>query len=251
MAHLRQAREVRQRRRVPFSMWIDRACAIAACARRSARKSPVGGGLQPEQTILIRGQYHAAGICIEIKTANQDRMRPETNRLIAPINEGKSALRSSGHRHWHQKRIQRVWQPLGNRICLNLNGYFRDRLLDGEIIYSLAGVQIIGEKCSRHYNAKGPHYSVSYQSPAPAAIVQMDQKPLINWSSNRITQTGLVKSKGLWSGEDDWSMATACSEQKLPQILTLVIIYQNQKLSINFITFCEFTSKESLASRSI
>ncbi len=51
--------------------------------------------LQPQQTPLVTRQSHAAGICIEIATGNQGRMRPEIHLRILPIAGGKSGLRSN------------------------------------------------------------------------------------------------------------------------------------------------------------
>ena len=53
------------------------------------------GGLQPTQTPLIPRKSHAAGICIEIETGKQGRLRPEINRRILPKAGGKSGLRST------------------------------------------------------------------------------------------------------------------------------------------------------------
>jgi putative transposase len=52
------------------------------------------GGLQPTQTPLILGQPHAAGVCHEIETGNQGRMRPENRRILRKAG-GKSGLRSA------------------------------------------------------------------------------------------------------------------------------------------------------------
>jgi putative transposase len=43
-------------------------------------------------------------------------------------------------------------------------------LLNGEIFYSLAEAKIIIESWRRHYNAKRPHSSIGYLSPAPEVI---------------------------------------------------------------------------------
>ena len=51
-------------------------------------------GLQPQHTPLVPRQSHAAGICNEVETGNQDRMRPEINRRILPKAGGSAGLRS-------------------------------------------------------------------------------------------------------------------------------------------------------------
>jgi hypothetical protein len=53
------------------------------------------GRLQPTQTPLILGQSHTVGVCNEIETGNQGRMRPEINRRILRKAGGKSGLRSA------------------------------------------------------------------------------------------------------------------------------------------------------------
>ena len=47
--------------------------------------------------------------------------------------------------------------PWENGYCESFNARFRDKLLNGEIFYTLKGAQIIFEKCRKHYNTKRPH----------------------------------------------------------------------------------------------
>jgi len=56
----------------------------------------------------------------------------------------------------------------------------RDELLNGEIFYSLHEAQIIIESWWTHYNTKRPHSALGYRPPAPAAIIQMDQRPIMH-----------------------------------------------------------------------
>lgn len=55
--------------------------------------------LQTTQTPLIPGQSHPAGICNEIETGNQGRIRPQNHRRILPKAGGRSGLRSPATQH--------------------------------------------------------------------------------------------------------------------------------------------------------
>jgi transposase InsO family protein len=46
--------------------------------------------------------------------------------------------------------------PWENGYCESFNGHFRDKLLNGEIFYSLKEAQIIIEQWRKHYNTKRP-----------------------------------------------------------------------------------------------
>ena len=39
-----------------------------------------------------------------------------------------------------------------------------------------------------HYNTVRPHSSLGYRPPAPENVVPMDQRPMMNYQSNRITR---------------------------------------------------------------
>ncbi len=70
--------------------------------------------------------------------------------------------------------------PWENGYCESFNGRLRDDLLNGEIFYSLREAQIIIEEWRRHDNTKRPHSALGYRSPAPEAIVSMDQAPVMH-----------------------------------------------------------------------
>ena len=70
--------------------------------------------------------------------------------------------------------------PWENGYCESFNGRMRDELLNGEIFYSLREAQIIIEEWRKHYNTNRPHSALGYRPPAPEAIVQMDQRPIMH-----------------------------------------------------------------------
>ena len=70
--------------------------------------------------------------------------------------------------------------PWENGYCESFNGRMRDELLNGEIFYSLREAQIIIESWRTHYNTKRPHSALGYRPPAPEAIIQMDQRPIMH-----------------------------------------------------------------------
>ena len=70
--------------------------------------------------------------------------------------------------------------PWKNGYCESFNGRFRDKLLNGEIFYSLGEAQIIIEEWRKHYNTKRPHSALGYRPPAPEAIISMDQRPIMH-----------------------------------------------------------------------
>ena len=70
--------------------------------------------------------------------------------------------------------------PWQNGYCESFNARFRDELLNGEIFYSLREAQILIEEWRKHYNTKRPHSALGYRPPAPEAIVQMDQRPIMH-----------------------------------------------------------------------
>jgi len=61
--------------------------------------------------------------------------------------------------------------PWENGFIESFNARLRDELLDGEIFYSLAEARIVIESWRRHYNAKRPHASLGYKSPAPEVFI--------------------------------------------------------------------------------
>ncbi len=70
--------------------------------------------------------------------------------------------------------------PWENGYCKGFNGRFRDKLLNGEIFYSLREAQILIEQWRRHYNTKRPHYALGYRPPAPETIIPMDHRPMMH-----------------------------------------------------------------------
>jgi putative transposase len=61
--------------------------------------------------------------------------------------------------------------PWENGYIESFNARLRDKLLDGEIFYSLREAQIIIESWRRHYNTVRPHASLGYRPPAPEVFV--------------------------------------------------------------------------------
>ena len=61
--------------------------------------------------------------------------------------------------------------PWENGFIESFNARLRDELLNGEIFYSLAEARIVIESWRRHYNAKRPHASLGYKSPAPEVFI--------------------------------------------------------------------------------
>ena len=61
--------------------------------------------------------------------------------------------------------------PWENGFIESFNARLRDKLLDGEIFYSLAEAKIIIESWRRHYNTVRPHGSLGYKPPAPEVFV--------------------------------------------------------------------------------
>ena len=70
-----------------------------------------------------------------------------------------------------QDRLHRARQPLGERLCRELQARLRDELLNSEIFYTLREAQIIIESWRRHYNAVRPHAALGYKAPAPEVFV--------------------------------------------------------------------------------
>ena len=87
--------------------------------------------------------------------------------------------------------------PWENGCCESFNDRFGDEWLNGEIFYSLREVQITIEQWHHHYNTERPHSALGYRPPAPAAIVAMDQRPVMQQQSNRTTRIGLITASVL------------------------------------------------------
>ena len=70
--------------------------------------------------------------------------------------------------------------PWENGYCESFNAPFRDELLNGETFYTLWEAQIIIEQWGCHYNKNRPHSALGFRPPAPAAIIPMDQRPVMH-----------------------------------------------------------------------
>jgi len=64
------------------------------------------------------------------------------------------------------------------------NSRFRDKLLNGELFYTLKKAEIVIEQWRKHYNTIRPHSALGYHPPAPQTIVQMDQSPVMHYHPN-------------------------------------------------------------------
>ena len=60
--------------------------------------------------------------------------------------------------------------------CESFNARLRDKLLIGEIFYSLRETQTVIEQWRKHYNTVRPHSALGYKPPAPESIVPMDRR---------------------------------------------------------------------------
>ena len=81
---------------------------------------------------------------------------------------------------WRENSLHRTGQPLENGYFVSFNARFRDEFLNGEIFYSLREAQILIEERRKHDNTKRPHSALGYRPPAPEAIVQIDQRPVMH-----------------------------------------------------------------------
>ena len=70
--------------------------------------------------------------------------------------------------------------PWENSYCESCNARFRDELLNGEVFYALKEAQIIIEQWRRHYNTIREHGALGYRPPAAAAIIPIDQRPVMH-----------------------------------------------------------------------
>ena len=61
--------------------------------------------------------------------------------------------------------------PWENGYCESFNSKLRDELLAREIFYDLREATVLIEGWRCHYNTQGPHSSLNYRPPAPAAIL--------------------------------------------------------------------------------
>ena len=70
-------------------------------------------------------------------------------------------------RSWRQTAYITPGSPWESGFIESLNAKLRDKLLDGEIFYSLREAEIVIERWRRHYNTVRPHASLDYRDPAP------------------------------------------------------------------------------------
>ena len=67
--------------------------------------------------------------------------------------------------------IDRTGQPLGERLCGELQCQARDELLNRELFYSLKKAQIIIEGWRKYYTTTRPRSALGYRPPAPETMV--------------------------------------------------------------------------------
>ena len=67
--------------------------------------------------------------------------------------------------------------PWENGYCESFNGKLRDKLLNGEIFYTLKEAKTVIEAWLRHYNTVRPHSSLGYRPPAPQTTVWPPDQP--------------------------------------------------------------------------
>jgi transposase InsO family protein len=60
--------------------------------------------------------------------------------------------------------------PWENGYCESFNGKLRDKLLNGEIFYTLKEAKAVIGQWRSHYNTPRPHSSLGYRPPAPQAF---------------------------------------------------------------------------------
>jgi putative transposase len=87
--------------------------------------------------------------------------------------------------------------PWENGYCESFNSKLRDELLDGEIFFSLAEVQVLIEAWRHHFNAVRPHSSLNYRPPAPEAIIARSGT-IVPWASARLRLGACARSTRHW-----------------------------------------------------
>ena len=60
--------------------------------------------------------------------------------------------------------------PWENGYCDSFNSKLRDELLEGEVFFGVAEVQVLIEAWRGHYNSVRPHSSLGYRLPAPESF---------------------------------------------------------------------------------
>ncbi len=72
----------------------------------------------------------------------------------------------------------------------SFNGKLRDKLLDGEIFYTLREAKIMIEKWRRHYNEVKPHSSLGYKPPAPETIINGPNTAVSRMTTQIVCEAG-------------------------------------------------------------
>ena len=67
--------------------------------------------------------------------------------------------------------------PWENGYIESFNARFRDKLLNGEIFYSLKETHITIEQWRIHYNTRRPHSALGHRPTAPEVIMPLDHSP--------------------------------------------------------------------------
>ena len=70
--------------------------------------------------------------------------------------------------------------PWANGYCESFNAHFRDKLLNGEIFYTLKEAEIIIEIWRKHYNTNRLHSALGYRPLAPETIVLVATRPVMH-----------------------------------------------------------------------
>ena len=70
--------------------------------------------------------------------------------------------------------------PWANGYCESFNAHFRDKLLNGEIFYTLKEAEIIIEIWRKHYNTNRLHSALGYRPQAPETIVLVATRPVMH-----------------------------------------------------------------------
>ena len=84
--------------------------------------------------------------------------------------------------------------PWENGYCESFNARFRDKLLNGGVIYTLRDAQIVTGQWRRLYNTKRSHSAIGYRPPAPESVIHMEQKRLMHEIFNRTERWWLITS---------------------------------------------------------
>ena len=99
--------------------------------------------------------------------------------------------------------------PWENGYNESFNGSLRDKLLDGEIFYSLAEARVLIDAWRRHYNTTRPHSSLGYRWPARETTSPPLPRHECTNNQHGPTQRGPVTTvTSLIETPHSWSQAT-------------------------------------------